>query len=617
MVYRWYFNEENSPSDELVDKFADSKFGMDRWTSFTREIIQNSLDARDDYSKPVDVVFDLNKELALSDIPGGDHILEVLTQCRQKASNKQTKQSYEKGLEILNKPFVYCLKVSDYNTNGVKTGRNEAWGAFVFDEGISIKQRPGAAGSHGVGKKVPFIISTCNTVFYATKNKYILDGEECSDLLVQGKTALINWEDANGIRKSPKGWYGEINENDPSPKNKVLPIMNDDVDKIHPYFVRKDLFGTDVIIIGVNAYETEAIIKQTIISSIIENFFVAVKEGILRVSVFGEQIDATENTVEKAHQKWYKQSNSMYNSMTDLLRVYEAEPNIIPVKLEDNLIGEIHLFFDDSSEFNKKYYTVIREHGMKICEYRINRADKPFSAIALIKGKKLNELLSDLENAAHDAFVTNDDEMALNPEAIKALKITKELVENYVIEETKIDDGEDQKIDGLYEILAVPGFTPKITKKETKVQVRKNKVRKKKTVVPVPKPSPTPVPKPEPVPAPKSEQKKKEKPKRVYTAYEYGPILVKNSDGYLLRFKVNHDMKDCDFKITSINSDEKIDNSIADILISATDGWKKYKFQDGVISKLKINKGQLYEIQIKTTRDIKYRLAAELWYREA
>ena len=53
--------DELSPSEELVDKFADSKFGMDKWTSFSREIIQNSLDARDDENAPVEVVFDLNK----------------------------------------------------------------------------------------------------------------------------------------------------------------------------------------------------------------------------------------------------------------------------------------------------------------------------------------------------------------------------------------------------------------------------------------------------------------------------------------------------------------------------------------------------------------------------
>lgn len=102
MKIGWYFSEESSPSDELVDKFADSKFGMDRWTSFSREIIQNSLDACDDESNPVEVIFDLNKSLTIDDIPGGTYTRDVLERCAVQATNKQTQQAYKKGLEILN-----------------------------------------------------------------------------------------------------------------------------------------------------------------------------------------------------------------------------------------------------------------------------------------------------------------------------------------------------------------------------------------------------------------------------------------------------------------------------------------------------------------------------------
>ena len=199
MEFKWHFSDESSQSNRSVDKFADSKFSIDRWTSFSREIIQNSLDARDDQGQPVEVVFDLNKNLTLDDIPGGRFTKSVLEKCAETAANKQTKQVYKKGVEILSKPYVYCLKVSDTNTIGVKTGRNEAWGALVFDEGITKKQRAGSAGSHGVGKKVPFIVSACNTVFYATKNKYEVNGVNHSDLLVQGKTALISWKDDNDV----------------------------------------------------------------------------------------------------------------------------------------------------------------------------------------------------------------------------------------------------------------------------------------------------------------------------------------------------------------------------------------------------------------------------------
>lgn len=617
MEFKWHFSDESSQSNRSVDKFADSKFSIDRWTSFSREIIQNSLDARDDQNQPVEVVFDLNKSLTLDDIPGGRFTKSVLEKCADTAANKQTKQVYKKGVEILSKPYVYCLKVSDTNTIGVKTGRNEAWGALVFDEGITKKQRAGSAGSHGVGKKVPFIVSACNTVFYATKNKYDVDGINHSDLLIQGKTALISWKDENGVWKCPDSWFGKENPSYTSPFDKILPLCNEEVDSVHPYFARKDKYGTDVIMVGVNAYGTENEIQRVIISSIYENFFVAIKEGKLRVTVFGKEIHS--GNMDKVFQTYYMPTGALKNSMNDLLRIYAEEPVFLPVKRYSREIGKIRLYFEAVSEANKKYYTIVRNHGMKICESYISSADKAFSAIAVIEGDELNELLSSLENAAHDAFVTDDPNIDYDDEAISAHTAIHKVIKKYILEQTQIDDGEDQKIEGLNEILAVPGFTPKITKSDSKAKIKRNKVNKKKKRKPAdpnpdPDPTPTPTPDPNPNPEPK---KRKEKAEKFYDAYALGPVLVKNEDGYLLRFKVKNDMKDCEFRIKSINSDDKVDNSIADLLISATDGWKKYKIQDGCISKMKLSKDHLYEIQIKTKRDIKYRLVAELWFKEA
>ena len=60
MKKEWYYAENNMSDDALVDNFVDSKFGIDKWSSFAREIVQNSLDAVDDEDKPVEVVIDLN-----------------------------------------------------------------------------------------------------------------------------------------------------------------------------------------------------------------------------------------------------------------------------------------------------------------------------------------------------------------------------------------------------------------------------------------------------------------------------------------------------------------------------------------------------------------------------
>ena len=90
MNLNWFFSKELSPSNVLVDKFADSKFEIDRWTSFAREIVQNSLDAQDDPSIPVKIVFDLNKTLTIQDIPGGSETLEILKKSFKAAENVLT-----------------------------------------------------------------------------------------------------------------------------------------------------------------------------------------------------------------------------------------------------------------------------------------------------------------------------------------------------------------------------------------------------------------------------------------------------------------------------------------------------------------------------------------------
>ena len=394
------------------------------------------------------------------------------------ATNKQTKNSYKVGLDVLSREKVYCLKISDENTRGVESGREKAWGAFVFDEGKSVKQRPGSAGSHGVGKKVPFIISSCNTVFYATKNKYYINGEMRSDSLVQGKTTLITWTDDDGKRKNSKGWYGLIDEK-ADPKNKIKPINVNQAEGIHSYFLREDEFGTDVIIVGVNIYDNELEVKSQIISAILENFFIAIIKEKLVVQVFDELINKV--NFDKLFRKYYRMQSEIKNGLEGCLKVYQGEPDKREDVYDDycNYIGTVNIYFGLGNEHNKKYYTIVRSHGMRIVDYRLNKASQPYTAVVYIEGTELNELLSSLENAAHDAFVTQDENMEINPNAVSALNKIKSIVSNFILEATNIDEKDGQTIDGLSNIITIPGVISSIKKKSTGPSIRKNRVTTK------------------------------------------------------------------------------------------------------------------------------------------
>ena len=617
---KWYFSDDLSPSNDKVDLLADSKFGNEKWTSFGREIIQNSIDARKDKTKPVEVVFDLNKSLTIDDIPGLNYTKEVLGKCKDEAANPHTKKAYQKGLELLNRPKVYCMKISDYNTIGVRSGRDEAWGALVFDTGVSIKMRSGAGGCHGVGKKVPFIISSCNTVYYATKNFYEENEEENSDCLFQGKTMLINWKDDNGKKKYPIGWYGAVNNETTDVETKVRPLKDNELSDINPYFKRTDEYGTDVIIACINAYDdsgiSEATIKRLIISSVLENFFMAIMEDNLVVDVMGTILN--KDTFEGAMNSFYDESKNIPMSLKDTLKVIKQPAEILSVTdKKNNEIGTIELFFEAISEKRKKNYVIVREHGMKITDYRI-MTDKPFTAVALVKGEKLNALLSGLENAAHDRFVVDDSEIDVDPEAKSALRKVKELIKEYIVKNTELDDEEDQAIEGLNDILPIMGITPKVDKKDSGRSGMKNHIKVIKRQdgkrpgggKNPPRPEP-PMPKP-PRPNPPKPPKTR---KNEITDYIFQPFIYKTKDGYVLKFKLDKDIKDAELHINSINSDGKEDASIQDYISYVKEKnkvLKKYKLENGAIKKLDLKKDVMYEFNIVTTRDVTYKLSATL-----
>ncbi len=623
MKMEWYYADNTSADDSLVDEFADSKFEINRWNSFAREIIQNSIDAVDDESKPVEVVFDLNKTLSLRDIPGGMKIKDVLERCFESATNKQTKSAYKKGLEIFEKDKVYCLKISDYNTKGVKTGRDDAWGALVFDEGKSVKQRPGggSAGSHGVGKKVPFIISTCNTVYYATKNKYEIKDIEKSDQLFQGKTVLITWKDDDNKRKYHKGWLGLIDENEEDSRNKSKPIMNEDINTVSDYFIRKDRYGTDVTIIGVNAYDIEEEIKKGIINAILDNFFVSIKENRLAISVFGEVIN--NSTFESIFKKYYEyNSDEAKNILNDLLNVYDDEhKKTLKIETDEGVIGEVDIYFGLGNEFNRKYYAIVRSHGMKIKEQLV-RTDQAFSCFVIVKGDKVNDYLSSLENAAHDDFITKDENMDIDEKAIAAYNSLTYVVKKFLKEECKIEDAEEQDIEGLNDILSIPGQLASVHNKKHQIKKKRNKIKRDEG----------------------GERREdgeghggtsgQEKPRKkrgkgrgglggegeipgtLIDEYVVEPVFVKTNEGTILKFEVDKNIQKADIVVKAINSENKLDKTMGGMIASAKDERKRLKINNGKIENIKLRKNHLYSIQVNIKGDLITKLNAEIYAKE-
>lgn len=535
----WYSADDKNLSDNRLSRFEDSKFALDKKTSVVRELVQNSIDA-----KVGDCVYvDINVVgIERKKVPCIDELIRRIELCKKKA-NVDAKREYESAIELLNKPIIYCLKVSDRNTTGVSNDTDEdgnsQYRALVYDEGNSFGKGENSAGSHGVGKRASFILSECNTVFYSTKYKS-KDGSDKT--LTEGKYMLSTWYEDNQ-KKCGDGWFGMLNEEN------VAPIEDASEVGIDEFFVRTDGYGTDVIAIAIDFESKEELYRNLYINSVLENFYVGIIDGKISMNVFGEVIDAS--TIDSIFDKYYDTKKGAYlagtnkclliGNLYDSKRIYK---NITPVKYDIEVLGKklgyISLYFDKTNEKKKKYYSVVRAHGMKIRDYRLD-TEREFTAIVKIEGKELNEALLKLENTAHDDFLTKNTESGVkyDEEATSALKKIKDIVENYIRSNTKIESSNIQKIEGISSILNIPGKVSTVRMVEREVIDETPKFKKIRNM-----------------------QILKDRDKKLFVDYITQPVIIENDNELIVMFEPAREVRKGVIKFSVVDSE---DNEIDEI----------------------------------------------------
>jgi len=554
----WYFPKHISQSIEKVDKFIDSKFAIDPWMSFTREVIQNSLDAKiPENDLPVKITFE-HKALKLEDIPGAHRLKTIIDLCAKQTTSRQTKTSYSNAVKILNQPYIDCLKVSDYNTTGIIQGRNNKWGKLLNDSGSSEKSRPDSAGSHGLGKRTSFMISTINTVFYSTLYRNPIDDKLVT--LFQGRSILINWQaEDNGIN-SLDGWYGS-NDDNRDPLEVSLPLINEETKNIHDFFVRKKEIGADVIIPAIRISTLEEV-KAKIVLSTIENFFVAIKENKITVEVFGVLIDS--KTLIDLSKTYYEKHTSVeLKNKTgnlrngNLIKYFQAylysEPKIIPIDYKDQNYGNLRIYLTDDIKENFKFYSLFRSHGMKIQDNSV-KTDKPFSAVIIIQGERLNELLLKIENPAHDDFETDSKYVTTDEEQVNLAKELAKKVwktaNNYIQINTKVNYEDEYYIDDISSFLSIQGSLSSI-KKALPTKIKSRKTKSKKNIDDGKEPGG------DSGGSGKVKAKKRKKGsiynEKLITLFDIEPTILFNNNQYHLSFKTKSEMKKVNIYLTAEN----------------------------------------------------------------
>lgn len=287
---KWRFPSNNGGSILGLTDTSKEFFKQNPLSSLTREILQNSIDAIDDNTKAVKVDFNLFEISKESDFLKGlkEEVLNCLSYVNKTKSLANYSDELNEMIKILNQNKISCLRISDFNTvglKGIKTNMNydiSPWQALVKAQGISNKDNQNSGGTKGIGKNAVFSIAKLNTVFYSTnsKNDQTVGYEGVSRLM----SAPIKDTDelTQGI-----GYFSSNDKNDQI----VGEIIDLDKD-----FNRNDNFGTDIFILGFLNFENW---ENEVLNSVLSDFMYAVYKNKLEVSINGqnEKINISSKTV--------------------------------------------------------------------------------------------------------------------------------------------------------------------------------------------------------------------------------------------------------------------------------------------------------------------------------
>lgn len=279
----WLFPEDNLGRWRGLNNGDAEHFRKSPITSLAREIIQNSLDASDRDGEPVSVSFEL-LDIPIDEFPDAKNLLQKLNNAvSNQNQDNRTKSALEKGIEVLSKPKIRVLKISERNTKGMTGPYYDVSSPFyAYTKGSGLSQKgEGKIGSFGIGKKAPMTNSSLRTIFVSTKYQ---ESVATTQFLCQGISEWVSHidKDHGGKIIDGAGFWGMGTKSDPI----------DDESNIPAWLQRKDI-GTNIYVCGFNADSSSW--ASILISSVLSSFFASIENG--RLEVNAENFEVNKNTI--------------------------------------------------------------------------------------------------------------------------------------------------------------------------------------------------------------------------------------------------------------------------------------------------------------------------------
>lgn len=431
---KWFFPsgrdlQKVAAANPAIENFRDNSL-----SSMTREVCQNSLDAVVDNTKPVTVKFK-EFDIVAEDLPGYDTLKEDILPAakREWLEDKKTQQLICSMENCLNREKIKVLKISDFNTTGLKHGN---WESLVEQVGSSFKSDEGSAGSFGIGKAAPFAVSQMWMVFYSTKVGNIKKSI--------GVMQFVSFEKGSEVTQGP----GYFSVDGQSKKPFGTEVSFDSESRTED--------GTDIYIIGVPS-DWERGVKR----SLFENFMLSLTKTPGRPQKLAVYINDELMNERKLRDIYLRLADTTKKEKPDSVSYYEVlqDDKKIVCQLDGLQEFQINpeetlLYLSANVAHPNRRVMMSRKSGMKIYSQKGFSRTIKFSAVFCAVGDKINSILKQLENVSHDKW--SPERYSDRKLASKFLKALKKSIKNAVIENCS------PKVEEVVDAFGVADFLPNI-----------------------------------------------------------------------------------------------------------------------------------------------------------
>ncbi len=432
-------SEDHGPKDSITTTFKGNKY-----YSLAREVIQNSLDAVLDETKPVKVEFSLF-ELHRDELPNLFDLKCTVRLCRENFPNVPAFVKFCNAAEdVLSEESITCLRIGDFNTKGLEYGEGKtAFYAFMKAVGFTQKSTSGSGGSFGFGKGAYYAASVLRTLIISS-----VYGETTDDFVFQGKARLTTHLDSDGVKKDYTGLFGG---------DDIEPILDP---TLVPEFLRRTVRGTDVILVGFD--DNEQTWRDHLIRSVINNFWLAILDGKLVVEVEGTTIEK-ENIERLAETFFHPLDDGKLNDP----ETWSPLPYIKAVKYKESpnnrffektlpTLGKVQLFLYLHENLQNRT-VFMRRPKMTVFKKTRNRSVN-YAGVFVCDDDNGNEILREMENPEHNEWRKTNylDGETPHRSATAAENEYKAFVTDCLDELQSDKFGSRRQILGLDEYLSIP-----------------------------------------------------------------------------------------------------------------------------------------------------------------